>query len=271
MNHCKQPEENRQLTRAAEKYILLLKEDSKTRPVHPLFQMDTSIPKALSMSCINTSWKSNQTEITKKVVNTYYFSPDKCGGHRRLFSTKGPVYNYDIDESIYCTCRTKPLRKRGNQKLEITPVSFHHANSIQYNDDTLQTFYNCEKGSIQQIHKTFLCNHTFPFELPLKLPKYPETFPKYNTNKTGTMETRMMKKKRTSIHELSTPLQKSKPTPTKTTIANTSQHKPEKEKEKARTPRGGYKALATVARQGAASAVKLLDVKKKASRPNTPI
>ena len=82
----------------------------------------------------------------------------------------------------------------------------------------------------------------------------------------------MMKKKRTSIHELSTPLQKSKPTPTKTTIANTSQHKPEKEKEKARTPRGGYKALAaTVARQGAATAVKLLDVKKKASRPNTPI
>ena len=272
MNHCNKPEENRQLTRAAERYILLLEDNSRTRPVHPLFQTKTSIPKALSTSCINTAWKSNQTEITKKVVNTYYFSPNKCGGHRRLFSTKGPVYNYDIDVSIYCTCRTKPLRKRGNQKLEITPVSFHHANSIQYNDDTLQTFYNCEKGSIQQIHKTFLCNHTFPLQLPLKLPKYPETFPKYNTNKTGTMETRMMKKKRTSIHELSTPLQKSKPTPTKTTIANTSQHKPEKEKEKARTPRGGYKALAaTVARQGAASAVKLLDVKKKASRPNTPI
>ena len=64
-NHCRKSEENRQLTRAAETHILSPKEDLKTRPVHPLFQTETSIPKALSMSCINTSWKSNQTEITK--------------------------------------------------------------------------------------------------------------------------------------------------------------------------------------------------------------
>ena len=277
MNHCGKSEENRQLTRAAETYILSFKEDLKTRPVHPLFQTETSIPKALSMSCINTSWKSNQTEITKKVVNTYYFSPDKCGGHRRLFSTKGPVYNYDIDESIYCTCKTKPLRRRGNQKLEITPVSFHHGNSIQYNDDELQMFFNCEKGSIHQLHKTFLCNHTFPLNLPPKLPKYPEKFPKYNTYKTGTMETRMMKKKRISTNILLDnkpliPLTQNKPPPMEKAKANTSQHKPEKEKEKARTSKGGYKAYAvTVARQGAATAAKLLDIKKKASRPNTPI
>ena len=92
------------------------------------------------------------------------------------------------------------------------------------------------------------------------------------------METRMMKKKRLSTNILLdnkplTPLAQNKPPPpTEKIKANTSQHKPEKEKEKARTPKGGYKAYAaTVARQGAATAVKLLDVKKKASRPNTPI
>merc|ERR1712051_227601 len=167
MNHCNKPKENRQLTQAAERYILSLEENSRTRPVHPLFQTKTSIPKALSTSCINTAWKSNQTEITKKVVNTYYFSPNKCGGHKRLFSTKGPVYNYDIDESIYCTCKTKPLsRKKRDQKLDITPVCFHHGNSIQYNDDKLQMFFNCERSSIHQLHKTFLCNHTFLLDLP---------------------------------------------------------------------------------------------------------
>ena len=280
INHCKLPEENRHITRAAEKYILSLKQEIKlspeqeimTKPVHPLFQMKTSIPKALSMSCINTSWKSNQTEITKKVVNTYYFSPNKCGGHRRLFSTKGLVYNYDMDISIYCTCNKKPLRRKGNQKLELTPVSFHHGNSIQYNDETVETFFNCEKASIHQIHKTFLCNHTFPLSLPLKLPKYPEKFPKYNTNKTGTMETRMMKKRRTSTNLLPNNLPLTPLPHNKTPVTDRNKAQTEKEQQKARTPKGGYRAyVATVARQGASTAVKLLDVKKKASRPNTPI
>ena len=83
------------------------------------------------------------------------------------------------------------------------------------------------------------------------------------------METRMMKKKRISTN---IPLTQNKPPLIEKAKANTSQNKTEKEKEKARTPKGGYKAYAaTVARQGAATAAKLLDVKKKASRPNTPI
>ena len=50
--------------------------------------------------------------------------------------------------------------------------------------------------------------------------------------------------------------------------ANTIKDQPEKEKEKARTPRSGYKALAaTAVRQGTAVAARLLDVKKKASPP----
>ena len=162
-----------------------------------------------------------------------------------------------------------------DQKLDITPVCFHHGNSIQYNDDKLQTFFNCERSSIHQLHKTFLSNHTFPLDLPPKLPKYPEKFPKYNTNKTGTMETRMMKKKRISTQILpknkpEIAVTQDKPPPIEKAKANTSHQQPEKEK--ARTPKGGYKAYAaTAVRQGTAVAARLLDVKKKASRPSTPI
>jgi len=92
INHCGKPEDKRQLTEAVETYILSFREKLDTDPVHPLFQLESSIPKSLSMSCIHTAWKSNQTEITKHVVNKYYFNPETCGGHKRLFSTKGPVH-----------------------------------------------------------------------------------------------------------------------------------------------------------------------------------
>ena len=118
------------------------------------------------------------------------------------------VYTYDIDESIYCTCNAKPLsKKKKGQIFEPTPVRFYHGNSVQYNNDTLQTFFNCEMNSIHQLNKTFLCNYTFPMDLPPKLSKYQMKFPRYNTYKTGTMETRMMKQKRISTQ---TP-QKDKP------------------------------------------------------------
>ena len=91
------------------------------------------------------------------------------------------------------------------------------------------------------------------------------------------METRMMKKKRISTQILlenkpEIALTQDKPPPIEKAKANTSQHQPEKEKEKARTPKGGYKAYAaTAVRQGTAAAARLLDVKKKASTPSTPI
>ena len=76
------------------------------------------------------------------------------------------------------------------------------------------------------------------------------------------METRMMKKKRISTQilpknkpEIALQLTQDKPPTIEKAKANTSQHQLEKEKEKARTPKGGYKAYAaTAVRQGTAAA-----------------
>ena len=91
------------------------------------------------------------------------------------------------------------------------------------------------------------------------------------------METRMMKQKRisTQAHQKDKPLitidpilNKPPPLEKAQAKASTTKDQPEKEKEKARTPKGGYKALAaTAVRQGTAVAARLLDVKKKASPP----
>ena len=70
-------------------------------------------------------------------------------------------------------------KKKKDQIFETTPVCFYHGNSVQYNNDTLQTFLIAKR--IQE----FLCNYTFPMDLPPKLPKYPKIFPRYNTHKTG--------------------------------------------------------------------------------------
>ena len=116
MNHCNiEPEENRQLHKKVEKYVLFQYNELRTNPHNQLLQMKTSIPKSLSTSCIRTAWKSNQTEITKEVVNTYFFHK-KCRGHRRLFYTKGVVYNHDLAISMYCSCNAKLFPKKKLEK-----------------------------------------------------------------------------------------------------------------------------------------------------------
>ena len=76
----------------------------------PLLQTKTSIPKSPSTSCLNTTWKSNQSEITKNIVNTYYVQehstqndpPIKpCKGHARLIATKGIEYELDLANSVF--------------------------------------------------------------------------------------------------------------------------------------------------------------------------
>ena len=75
-------------------------------------------------------------------------------------------------------------------------------------------------------------------------------FPRYNTYKTGTMETRMMKQKRISTQtpQKDKPLITIDPTQNKPpplekaqAKASTTKDQPEKEKEKARTPKGGFR------------------------------
>ena len=179
INHCNiEPEENRQLHKKVEKYVLFQYNELRTNPHNQLLQMKTSIPKSLSTSCIRTAWKSNQTEITKEVVNTYFFHK-KCGGHRKLFYTKGVVYNHDLAISMYCSCNAKLFPKKKLEKYA-KPLLVQSGNedNIESSDSEIHTFFNRETmsifgvNSIHQIHATFIVPYKIPMKLPPKLPKY---------------------------------------------------------------------------------------------------
>ena len=129
INHCKDKGEDKQLTWNTERYVL-----SKTRelgnPTMPLLQMMTSIPKSTSTSCLNTTWKSNQTDITKNLINSYYISPNptrsnpylrRCKGHTTLIHTKGIAYTLDLADSIYCSCNAVQIV---NIEAKINPKTY---------------------------------------------------------------------------------------------------------------------------------------------------
>jgi hypothetical protein len=118
INHCEKiNNEDRQLNANAESYILSKKRELANQEM-PLLQTKTSIPKSPSESCLNTAWKSNQTKITKEIVNTYYFQEIvtegtlktiPCKGHPKLIASQGPEYYLDLANSVYCACNAKQI------------------------------------------------------------------------------------------------------------------------------------------------------------------
>ena len=116
INHCKKDcKKDRQINANAEHYLL-----SKTKELRnhklSLLQTKTSIPKSSSTSCLNTTWKSNQTELTQLIVNTYYVQVNSnsqlvkpCKGHTKLIAREGIVYTLDLADSVYCSCNAKQI------------------------------------------------------------------------------------------------------------------------------------------------------------------
>ena len=132
-----------------------------------------SIPKASSTSCLNVSWKSNQTHLTKELAHTYNFQKYTpfCNGHPKLKATQGIAngkYDLDLAESVYCSC-SATLIEFGTMDLQEKPAA------EEIRDPTLnvsldKTFFNLEKKSNRQSHRTFLCN----FKIIQSLPNFPK-------------------------------------------------------------------------------------------------
>ena len=171
INHCKDKGEDKQLTWNTERYVL-----SKTRelgnPTMPLLQMMTSIPKSTSTSCLNTTWKSNQTDITKYLINSYYISPNptrlnpclrRCGGHATLIHTKGLAYTLDLADSIYCSCNAVQIV---NIEAKINPKKY----PIEPHNDITQINSITDKLAFSDAH--YCLDDNTPMR-HLKFIKYP--------------------------------------------------------------------------------------------------
>lgn len=257
------------MDKKVKKYVLShYNEFGFKNPNNKLLQMKTSIPKSLSTSCIRTAWKSNQTEITKEIVNTYFFHK-RCGGHRRLFYTEGVVYKQDLTISMYCSCKAKPFPKEKLVKYA-KPIQVQFGNEDnENNDNNIHTFFNRKSmsgfgvNSIPQIHPTFIVPDKIDMILPPKLPKF-------RLGKFERTETRSMTREKLKIHQekQDSSININSIPQGKDTIKSQRRPPYQLNKEEGRTPRPGFKAAATsAAKQGAATATKLLTLKKKASPP----
>ena len=167
-----------QLDKEVRKYVLSYYNNKGfKKPLRKLLDQKTTITKSLSTSCLRTAWKSNQTEISKEIVNTYYFH-DNCRGHRRLFFTEGVAHKQDLAISMYCACNAKMFPKEKQQKYyKIQRLQFgNQGEENEISND--HTFFNRESmsifgvNSIHQIHPTFMVPYKVYMKPLPKLPKY---------------------------------------------------------------------------------------------------
>jgi hypothetical protein len=168
INHCEKiNNEDRQLNANAESYILSKRRELANQKM-PLLQTKTSIPKSPSESCLNTAWKSNQTEITKEIVNTYYFQEIltqgilktiPCKGHPKLIASKGPEYYLDLADSVYCACNAKQILNIEEVRDPKHTPNLSHDNIIQMDKktgkltlaDTIYCSYNKQISDMKRI------------------------------------------------------------------------------------------------------------------------
>ena len=233
-------------------------------PNRKILQQKTSITKSLSTSCLRTAWKSNQTEISKEIVNTYYFH-DNCCGHRRLLFTDGIAYQHDLAISMYCTCNARKFPEERQKKYyKIQQVQFGNQ-GLENDINNDHTFFNRESmsifgvNSIHQIHPTFIVPYKVKMKLPTKLPK----------NRLGKITRSIAKNKLkiqqekqdssiniNSIPDKNNPVNSQRRPPTLFTTLE------------AHTPKQGIRAAATSAARLGAATAKLLNIKKKITPPS---
>jgi hypothetical protein len=153
-HHCNLKRPNRQLVTKAENYITMINKDI-TEGTSQLFIRSTSRPKSSSTSCLNVTWKSNQTDLTKTLAHSYNFFPynKDCTGHIKLKATKGPEYQFDLADSVYCSCG-KPTSKE-DDSIHPPLVIVDPALSKGFTN----SFFDQERKSIHHSHRTLLCHH----------------------------------------------------------------------------------------------------------------
>ena len=139
-----------------------------------------SKPKASSTSCLDATWKSDQTDLTKDLAHTYNFHHHTkvCNGHPKLKATQGVAYKLDLADTVYCSCNAITVNPKIHIDLPPPEVILNPCSNITLGtrdhqdhsiaeiilDPTLtisqnKTFFNLEKKSILHSHKAVLCHY----------------------------------------------------------------------------------------------------------------
>ena len=96
---------SRDMIRTVSSYICMINKDINLK-IPKMFCLEDSIPKAPSTSCLNSTWKSNQTHLTLNLSQAYDFQDynTACEGHLKWKATEGETYKMDLADTVYCSC-----------------------------------------------------------------------------------------------------------------------------------------------------------------------
>ena len=133
-NHTK-VKGTRHITLKMERLLKSVQKDMEDPKKRPTFFKKLSMPKSASTSCLEAAWKSNQTDLTKDMVNTYTFI-------------------YDWADSVYCSCKTKIINYDDKKEYQAPMLILDQNLSLS----SAPSFF---KKSIHHLHRTIKC----PFKI----------------------------------------------------------------------------------------------------------
>ena len=155
-NHTK-VKGTRHITLKMERLLKSVQKDMEDPKKRPTFFKRLSMPKSASTSCLEAAWKSNQTDLTKDMVNTYTFDREDCIGHSKIIRTQGLAYIHDWADSVYCSCKTKIIDYDEKKDYQAPMLILDPNLSLS----SAPSFFNIYKKSIHHLHRTIKC----PFKI----------------------------------------------------------------------------------------------------------
>ena len=167
-DHCNKTGKQRQLTEKVEKYLKEIWKEFEADKKIPFLQTSTSIPKASSTSCLQSAWKSNQTNLNKERFNRYVFDPKYCKGHVKPVPMEG-LEHWDLADTVYCPCVARKKKIIQTMDDDETIFMMNQDLAIQ----PIPLFCKRNKQSIIQNRRTFLCSYLIPMERPESRSTYP--------------------------------------------------------------------------------------------------
>ena len=164
-------DKSRDMIVAVANYIDMINKDIEEFS-SPMFCFEDFIPKASSTSCLHASWKTDQPELTMELAHKYNFQKHTsyCHGHSKSSAPSCSEMEYELDlaNTVYCSC-SAPTIDLEKMNRPVEPVA-KEIFDLELNISQEKTFFNQERKSIHQSHKTVLCH----FKIPQPWPKFPK-------------------------------------------------------------------------------------------------
>ena len=92
--------------------------------ISKMFCFEDSLPKAPSTSCLNSTWKSNQTNLTLNLSQAYDFQNHTkgCNGHLKWKATEGKTYKMELADTVYCSCNAITVKPKIHADLPLPEI-----------------------------------------------------------------------------------------------------------------------------------------------------